>query len=83
MKIKFLSPVNAGSEQHQVGDTADLPNAQARELLACGAAEQFDPAAAKAAAKAEAEAQALAAAEADAKAKAEQAAAELAAKAQG
>ena len=76
MKVNFLSPVNAGSKQHQVGDTADLPNAQARELIACGAAEQFDPAAAKA----EAEAQAIAAVEAEVKAKAEQKAADLAAK---
>jgi hypothetical protein len=80
MKVKFLSPVNAGTEVHSVGDTADLPNTQAKELIACGAAEVFDPAAAKA----EAQAKAQAAAEADAKAKAEQAAAaELAAKAQG
>lgn len=63
MKVKFLSPVNAGSDLYAVGDTADLPNAQAKELIACGAAEQFDPGAAKAAAKAEAEAEAKAAAE--------------------
>lgn len=60
MKVKFLSPVNAGAEVYSVGDTADLPNAQAKELIACGAAEQYDPAAAKAAAKAEAEAKAAA-----------------------
>jgi hypothetical protein len=83
MKIKFLSPVSHDADKFEVGDTADLPNAAVKALLACGAAEMFDAAAAKAAAKAEAEAQALAAAEADAKAKAEQAAAELAAKAQG
>ena len=48
MKVKFISPVNAGTKVYSVGDTADLPNPQARELIACGAAEQFDPGAAKA-----------------------------------
>ena len=60
MKIKFLSPVNAGTELYAVGDTADLPHAQAKELIVCGAAEQYDPAAAKAMAKAEADAKAAA-----------------------
>ena len=60
MKVKFLSPVNAGTEVYSVGDTAELPNPQAKELIACGAAEQFDPGAAKAAAKAEAAATAAA-----------------------
>lgn len=78
MKVKFLSPVNAGTEVYSVGDTADLPNAQAKELIACGAAEQFDPGAAKAAAKAEAEAKAAAELEArNAATAAEQAAAQL------
>ena len=78
MKIKFLSPVSHDADKYDVGDTADLPSAAARELIAGGAAEQFDPAAAKAAAKAEAEA--LAKAEADAEAA--RIAAELAAKPQ-
>ena len=62
MKIKFLSPVNAGTEVYAVGDTADLPHAQAKELIVCGAAEQYDPVAAKAMAmaKAKAEAEAIA-----------------------
>ena len=54
MKVKFISPVNAGTKVYSVGDTADLPSLQAGELIACGAAEQLDPGAAKAAAKAEA-----------------------------
>ena len=82
MKIKFLSPVSHDADKFEVGDTADLSNTAARELISCGAAEQYDPAAAKAAAKAEAEAQALVKAEADALAEAARIAAELAAKAQ-
>ena len=58
MKVKFLSPVNAGTEVYAVGDTADLPPTQAKELIVCGAAKQCDPVAAKALAKAEAEAKA-------------------------
>ena len=58
MKVKFLSPVNAGTEVYSQGDTADMLPAQAKELIACGAAEQYDPNAAKAAAKAEADAKA-------------------------
>ena len=57
MKVKLLSPVSHDADKFEVGDTADLPNAAAKALIACGAAEVFDPAAAKAAAKAEAEAQ--------------------------
>lgn len=73
MKVKFLGPVQHDADVYQEGDTADLPNAAAKSLIACGAAEQFDPAAAKAAAKLEAEAQAKAQADAEA---AEKAAAE-------
>lgn len=58
MKIKFLSPVNAGTEVYAIGDTANLPHAQAKELIVCGAAEQYDSVAAKALDKAEAEAKA-------------------------
>lgn len=66
MKIKFLSPVSHDADKFEAGDIADLPSAAARDLIVCGAAEQFDAAAAKVAAKAEAEA--LAKAEADAEA---------------
>ena len=48
MKIKFLSPVNAGAKVYAVGDVADMPKPQASELIACGAAEVYDPTAAKA-----------------------------------
>lgn len=70
MKVKFLSAVNHDGKSFAEGDGADLPNSAARELIACGAAEQFDPAAAKAAAKVDADAEAA------------RIAAELAAKAQ-
>ena len=60
MKVKFISPVNAGTKVYLVGDTADMPNPQARELIACGAAEQFDPGAAKAEAAAREAAEKLA-----------------------
>ena len=76
MKVKFLSPVNAGTEVYSVGEVADMPKPQASELIACGAAEVFDPAAAKA----EASAAAAAKAEADAKVLADQEAADLLAK---
>ena len=39
MKVKFLSPVNAGTEVYPQGATADMPVLQAAELIACGAAE--------------------------------------------
>ena len=43
MKVKFLSPVNAGTEVYSQGDTAELPALQAAELIACGAAELAEP----------------------------------------
>ena len=45
MKVKFLSPVNAGTEVYSVGDIAELSASQAAELVACGAAELVEPAA--------------------------------------
>lgn len=58
MKVKFLSPVQHDADRYQPGDTADLPKAAAEQLIAVGAAEVFDPVAARAAAKAKAEAEA-------------------------
>lgn len=65
MKVKFLTSVLHDGDQYEAGNTADMSNAAARALIAINAAEQYDPAAAKAAAKAEAEAKAAAELEAN------------------
>jgi hypothetical protein len=52
MKLKFLSTVKHDADAFDVGDVGDLPKAAAEQLIACGAAERFDTAAAKAEAEA-------------------------------
>ena len=47
MKVKFLTPVQHDAANYAVGDTADVPNPAAKLLISTGAAEPFDPAAAK------------------------------------
>ena len=72
MKVTILTPVQAGTDRHDVGDVVDFSKAAALQLIDCGAAELYDPEAARAA---------KAAAEAEAKAKAAEAEAEANSKA--